>query len=81
VLSLAGSLSLRAPSREPLATSTSPFWQKVTPRQNKVFDLQNRGYSVGMLLEQEKTGRLATVRLTRASERSVYVDLLFASRA
>src|SRR5882724_12752918 len=32
-----------------------------------------------MLLEQEKTGRIATVRLTRDSERSVYVDLLFAS--
>jgi hypothetical protein len=44
-----------------------------------VFDLQSRGYVVGMLLEQEKTGRIATVRLTRESERSVYVDLLFAS--
>jgi len=32
-----------------------------------------------MLLEQEKTGRIATVRLTRDSERSVYIDLLFAS--
>ena len=44
-----------------------------------VFYLQNRGYVVGMLLEQEKTGRIATVRLTRNSERSVYIDLLFAS--
>lgn len=44
-----------------------------------VFHLQNRGYVVGMLLEQEKTGRIATVRLTRNSERSVYIDLLFAS--
>lgn len=44
-----------------------------------VFDLQSRGYVVGMLLEQEKTGRIATVRLTRDSERAVYVDLLFAS--
>ena len=44
-----------------------------------VFHLQNRGYVVGMLLEQEKTGRIATVRLTRDSERSVYIDLLFAS--
>jgi len=44
-----------------------------------VSQLQNRGYLVGMLLEQEKTGRIATVRLTRESERSVYVDLLFAS--
>ena len=34
---------------------------------------------VGMLLEQENTGRIATVRLTRDSERSVYIDLLFAS--
>jgi hypothetical protein len=44
-----------------------------------VFDLQSRGYVVGMLLEQEKTGRIATARLTRDSERAVYVDLLFAS--
>jgi len=44
-----------------------------------VFHLQGRGYVVGMLLEQEKTGRIATVRLTRESERSVFVDLLFAS--
>jgi len=44
-----------------------------------VYHLQNRGYVVGMLLEQEKTGRIATVRLTRDSERSVYIDLLFAS--
>lgn len=44
-----------------------------------VFHLQSRGYVVGMLLEQEKTGRIATVRLTRDSERSVYIDLLFAS--
>ncbi|MEO6599983.1 MAG: nucleotidyl transferase AbiEii/AbiGii toxin family protein [Polyangiaceae bacterium] len=32
-----------------------------------------------MLLEQEKTGRIATVRLSRDSERSVYIDLLFSS--
>ena len=44
-----------------------------------VFHLQSRGYVVGMLLEQEKTGRIATVRLTRDSESSVYIDLLFAS--
>ena len=44
-----------------------------------VFHLQSRGYVVGMLLEQENTGRIATVRLTRESERSVYIDLLFAS--
>ena len=41
--------------------------------------LPSRGYVVGMLLEQENTGRIATVRLTRDSERSVYIDLLFAS--
>jgi len=38
-----------------------------------VFHLQSRGYVVGMLLEQEKTGRIATVRLTQD------IDLLFAS--
>jgi hypothetical protein len=32
-----------------------------------------------MLLEQERTGRIATVRLTRETESAVYVDLLFAS--
>jgi predicted nucleotidyltransferase len=44
-----------------------------------VLHLQSRGYVVGMLLEHEKTGRIATVRLMRESERSVYIDLLFAS--
>jgi hypothetical protein len=44
-----------------------------------VFRLQERGYIVGTLIEQERTGRIATVRLKRDSERSVYVDLLFAS--
>ncbi|HEY8945782.1 MAG TPA: hypothetical protein VIM73_16045, partial [Polyangiaceae bacterium] len=44
-----------------------------------VFHLQSRGYVVGMLLEQENTGRISTVRLTRESERAVYIDLLFAS--
>lgn len=44
-----------------------------------VFHLQERGYIVGTLIEQERTGRIATVRLKRDSERSVYVDLLFAS--
>lgn len=41
--------------------------------------LQGNGYVVRTLLEQQRTGRIATVRLTRESERSVYVDLLFAS--
>ena len=44
-----------------------------------IFHLQNRGYVVRMLLEREDSGRIATVRLTRESERAVYVDLLFAS--
>jgi predicted nucleotidyltransferase len=44
-----------------------------------VFHLQGRGYVVGALLEQERTGRIATVRLKRETERSVYIDLLFAS--
>ena len=35
-----------------------------------VFHLQSRGYVVGMLLEQEKTGRIATVRLTRGRLRT-----------
>lgn len=44
-----------------------------------VFELQGRGYAVRALLEQEQTGRMATVRLAHASEPAVYVDLLFAS--
>ena len=44
-----------------------------------VFHLQTRGYTVGALLEQERTGRISTVRLKRDTERSVFIDLLFAS--
>jgi hypothetical protein len=44
-----------------------------------VYALQNRGYVVRSLLEHEGSGRIATVRLTRDSEPSVFVDLLFAS--
>lgn len=44
-----------------------------------VCHLQNRGYVVRMLLEREDSGRISTVRLTRDSERAIYVDLLFAS--
>jgi predicted nucleotidyltransferase len=44
-----------------------------------VYHLQSRGYVVGALLEQARTGRIATVRLKHGSERSVFIDLLFAS--
>jgi hypothetical protein len=44
-----------------------------------VFHLQGRGYAVGALLEQARTGRISTVRLKRDTERSVFIDLLFAS--
>ena len=46
-----------------------------------VFALQGRGYRVQMVLEQEVTGRLATVRLLppRATEDEALADLLFAS--
>jgi hypothetical protein len=44
-----------------------------------IWHLQNRGYVVRTLLEQERTGRIATVRLVRDTERNVFVDLLFAS--
>jgi hypothetical protein len=46
-----------------------------------VFELQRQGYSVLMLLEQEQTARLATVRLVPPGETAggVVVDLLFAS--
>jgi hypothetical protein len=44
-----------------------------------IWHLQGRGYVVRTLLEQQRTGRIATVRLDRDTERAVYVDLLFAS--
>lgn len=46
-----------------------------------VFRLQALGYAVVALLEQESTGRMATVRLRPPNEREggVIVDLLFAS--
>ena len=44
-------------------------------------DLQAAGFSVVTVVEQERTGRLATARLVApgGSERGVVVDLLFAS--
>ena len=46
-----------------------------------IFRLQTLGYAVLAVLEQESTGRLATVRLRPPNEREggVIVDLLFAS--
>lgn len=39
----------------------------------------DRGYRPGAVLEQEITGRLATVRFTHADRPKIIVDLLFAS--
>jgi predicted nucleotidyltransferase len=46
-----------------------------------IFRLQTLGYTILAVLEQESTGRLATVRLRPPNEREggVIVDLLFAS--
>lgn len=46
-----------------------------------VADMRARGYTVEALLEQESTGRLATVRLLAPGEEpgGIIVDLLFAS--
>lgn len=44
-----------------------------------VQDLVQRGYSVEATVEQERTGRLATVRLRSPFPEGVLVDLLFAS--
>jgi predicted nucleotidyltransferase len=44
-----------------------------------VRELRSIGYQVYSLLEQTKHGRIATVRLSKGSERSILVDLLFAS--
>lgn len=44
-----------------------------------VWHLQARGYVVRTLLEHDRTGRIATVRLVRDTESAVFVDLLFSS--
>lgn len=41
--------------------------------------LQTRGYTPGVLVEQEAKGRLATVRLSSDADHGLLVDLLFAS--
>lgn len=44
-----------------------------------VRELAGLGYQVQTLLEQTQHGRIATVRMIKAHEGSVFVDLLFAS--
>ncbi|MCU0268948.1 MAG: nucleotidyl transferase AbiEii/AbiGii toxin family protein [Acidimicrobiales bacterium] len=44
-----------------------------------VGDLQRAGYRILAVVDHAPSGRIATVRLGAASERSVVVDLLFAS--
>jgi predicted nucleotidyltransferase len=44
-----------------------------------VFAMQQRGYSVRMLLEHGRRRRLATVRLVHRDRPRIFVDLLFAS--
>jgi hypothetical protein len=42
--------------------------------------LSRRGYSVDTVIEQTRTGRLATARLRHPVDPDVFIDLLFASR-
>lgn len=44
-----------------------------------VRELSARGYEIVTVIEQTRTDRLATARLRRAADRSVFIDLLFAS--
>jgi hypothetical protein len=44
-----------------------------------VANLKSSGYRIGLILESEVEGRLATVRLISEGEREIYIDLLFAS--
>jgi hypothetical protein len=44
-----------------------------------VYELSARSYEVVTIIEQTKTNRLATARLRRVEDRSVLIDLLFAS--
>ncbi len=41
--------------------------------------LAARGYEIITIVEQTRANRLATARLRRAEDRSVFIDLLFAS--
>lgn len=44
-----------------------------------VRELSTRNYEIVTIIEQTRTSRLATARLRRAEDRSVFIDLLFAS--
>jgi hypothetical protein len=44
-----------------------------------VRELSVRNYEIVTIIEQTRTNRLATARLRRAEDRSVFIDLLFAS--
>jgi hypothetical protein len=44
-----------------------------------VHELSARNYEIVTIIEQTRTNRLATARLRRAEDRSVFIDLLFAS--
>lgn len=44
-----------------------------------VHGLSRRGYAVVTIIEQSRTGRMATARLTHPSMPGIFVDLLFAS--
>ena len=82
-VALVGGLAVSARA-EPRFTRDLDFAVAVADDQEAeriVFALQSRGYRVQMALEQEMTGRLATVRLLppRATEDETLADLLFAS--
>jgi hypothetical protein len=44
-----------------------------------VHAMSRRGYVVNVVIEQRRTGRMATVRLRHRAEPDVFIDLLFAS--
>lgn len=82
-VALIGGLAVSARA-EPRFTRDMDFAVAVTgdlAAERIIFSLQARGYRVGMVVEQEKTGRMATVRLIPpfATREELFVDLLFAS--
>lgn len=82
-VALVGGLAVSARA-EPRFTRDLDFAVAVADDQEAeriIFALQGRGYRVQMVLEQEVTGRLATVRLLppRATVDETVADLLFAS--
>lgn len=72
-------VSLRAEPRTTRDVDFAVAVQDDAEAERVVADMVARRYRVVLVLEQERTGRLATVRLESALDHVTVVDLLFAS--